>query len=71
MPARSKQIVKHRRRDKGMESKIEIVEIKEIIEKEEKTKAWPPQEEQENDTRCWGPCLPPAQEGELEELEIT
>ena len=49
MPARSKQIIKHRRKDKGMESKIEIIEIKEIIEKEEKTKAWGPPQEEEND----------------------
>jgi hypothetical protein len=70
MPARSKQIIKHRRRDK-VESKI--IEIEEI--EKEKTKAWGHgKEEQEDETRCWGPCpppTPPAQEGNLEELEIT
>jgi len=73
MPAKSKQIVKHRHRDKGMESIIEIEEMKRL---EDKTKTWGSQEEEEEDdrTRCWGPCpppVPPSDEEELEELEIT
>jgi hypothetical protein len=71
MPARSKQINKHRFRNKDMDSIIEI-EIEEIKEPKEKTKAWNFQEEQEDETRCWGPCPPPASsDEELEELEIT
>jgi hypothetical protein len=77
MPAKSKQIIKHRYRDKDMESIIEIEEMEMKIEKlKDKTKAY--QEEEEDDkTRCWGPCPKDALEeqdvkkDELEELEIT
>jgi len=50
-----------------------MIRIEEIKEPKERTKAWEgPQEEQEDKTRCWGPCPPPAPiSEELEELEIT
>ena len=55
-----------------MESIIEIEEIR-MERLEDKTKAWGSQEEEEDEkTRCWGPCPPPAPiSEELEELEIT
>jgi len=70
MPAKLKQIIKHRRRDKDMES-IEIVEIKEKLK--EKTKAWEhaqDQEEQDDKTRCWGTCdpVPRPDEAALDEI---
>jgi len=60
MPARSKLVIKYRRRDKDMESIIEVEEIK----LEEKTATWGVEEKTtegsygDDETRCWGSCLP-------------
>jgi hypothetical protein len=70
MPARSKLIIKHRRRDKDMDSKI--IEIEEIRMKrlEDKTKAWGQGPQDDDRTRCWGPCPPVLEEEKKDELEV-
>ncbi len=50
------------------------IEIEELKIDERKTSSWGSAEPQEDDsTRCWGPCPPPAEppEDQEEVLEIT
>jgi hypothetical protein len=76
MPARSKLIIKHRRKDKDMDSKIIEIEMVKIEKLEEKTRHHQEELEENDRTRCWGPCPQELKEDELkkdvlEELEIT
>jgi len=53
-----------------MKSKeIELIELKKV-EKLERTKTWGSPQDDDNKTRCWGPCPPPAPEEEPQELEV-
>ena len=52
-----------------MKSKeIELIELK--VEKVERTKTRGSPQDDDNKTRCWGPCPPPAPEEEPQELEV-
>ncbi len=49
-----------------MDSKIEI---EELID-ERKTSSWGSEPQEDDSTRCWGPCPPPAESPEDQELEV-